>query len=351
MNSRVPQGPVRVLIVDDSAVIRGLLKRRLNEHRDITVIGTATDPFDAHDKIRALKPDVLTLDIEMPKMDGLTFLSILMARHPLPVVIMSSISTQGSAHAMEALRLGAVDVLAKPSNSAGLKSLLEELPDKVLAAAASRVGPPATGTAETGILPAVAWRSADEQRLILLGASTGGTEALCSVLSRLPADMPPILLVQHIPAHFSRTFAERLNAKCAMDVKEAEDNDAVIPGRVLVAPGGIHLTLQCLSGGHRRVVLDDGPKVYFQRPAVDRLFDSALPEARHVVAGIMTGMGRDGAEALLRLRQSGARTIGQDANSCVVYGMPRAAHEIGACESMVPLSLFSRSLLDLLIPT
>jgi len=208
-----------------------------------------------------------------------------------------------------------------------------------------RQKPTVPGPEDSGVLPPVHWREVDPQRLILLGASTGGTEALRAVLSRLPADVPPILVVQHIPAHFSRTFAERLNEECVVDVKEAEANDPVLPGRVLIAPGNMHMTLRSLPGGHRRVLLDEGPKIFFQ---VDRLFQSALSEAPHAVAGIMTGMGRDGAEALLSLRKAGARTLGQEAESCVVYGMPRAAHEIGACESMVPLNQFSRSILNLL---
>ncbi len=343
-----PQPRTRVLIVDDSAVIRSLLKRRLNQHPRISVVGAAADAFDAHDKIRALKPDVLTLDVEMPRMDGLTFLRILMARHPMPVIILSSITKEGSRQAIEALRRGAVDVVAKPAGAAELNDLFEDLPEKILAAAAAQV----TAIDPETILPrpphVPRWEDIDPDRIILLGASTGGTEALRTVLSSLPADVPPILVVQHIPAAFSGAFAERLNDLCAMEVKEAKHHDLVIPGRVLIAPGGFHMSLHRSSASELRVELDTGAKIRFQRPAADRLFASAVSEAPHVIAGIMTGMGDDGAEALLKLRQAGARTIGQDEASCVVYGMPRVAHALGACEAMVPLSDFARMLLNLL---
>lgn len=344
---KVPS-PVRVLIVDDSAVIRSMLKRNLERDPRIEVVGTAINPFDAHDQIRDKQPDLVTLDIEMPKMDGLTFLKILMERHPMPAVVMSSISQKGSAQAIEALRHGAVEVLAKPSGVEELSKLLETLPDTIVEAAAAKVGKTqATASPDKGVMTPVDWRARDAQQLILLGASTGGTEALTQVIRQLPADCPPILMVQHIPAHFSRAFADRLDQCCDLGVCEASDGMLIEPGQVYVAPGGYHMVLDNRRES-RKVRLTQTSPVCYQRPAVDVLFRSALPAASHVTGGILTGMGKDGAAGLLQLRQAGAQTLGQDEASCVVFGMPKAAQDLGACERMVSLNDFAPTLLRMI---
>jgi two-component system chemotaxis response regulator CheB len=341
---------IRVLVVDDSAVVRKLVSEALAADPQLEVVGTAIDPYVARDKIVALAPDVITLDLEMPRMDGLTFLRILMEQRPLPVVVMSSLTQNGSEHALEALRIGAVDVLGKPSGAYSFGDLGPQLVAKVKAAAGARLrpfratvppmpvvsrvsGPPADGETAAGERPRGPPRS-----LILLGASTGGTEALRAVLTRLPAGLPPIAIVQHIPAVFSRAFANRLGQLCAFPVAEAKDGDLLLPGRALVAPGNFHMLVQRL-GNHLRVRVTDGPAVWHQRPAVDLLFKSAADAGvgPQVVAGVLTGMGKDGAEGLLRLRSSGAATFAQDEASCVVYGMPRVAWECGAAQRQVTL--------------
>lgn len=358
---------IRVLIVDDSAVVRKLVTDALRADPEIEVVGTAIDPYAARDKIKELKPDVLTLDLEMPRMDGLTFLRILMEQHPMPVVIMSSLSQRGSDYALEALRLGACDVLGKPAGSYSFGDLGPQLIARIKAAAGARLSrrpPPAPAsspasagsaatTAATSAAPASAPRppvsaapfrpqprliAPSARQIILLGASTGGTEALREVLTRLPAGLPPIAIVQHIPPVFSKAFADRLSTQCAFEVREAVDGDRLQPGLALVAPGNFHLMLQW-QGDHYRARVTGGPQVWHQRPAVDLLFKSAADcgAGPHAVAGILTGMGKDGAEGLLRLRELGAITFAQDEASCVVYGMPRAAWENGAAQRQIPL--------------
>jgi two-component system, chemotaxis family, protein-glutamate methylesterase/glutaminase len=376
---------IKVLVIDDSAVVRKLVTEALGADSEIEVVGTAMDPYLARDKIVQLKPDVLTLDIEMPRMDGLTFLKIIMEERPLPVIIMSSLTKEGSHHAMEALRLGAVDVLGKPGGSYSFGDLGPQLIARVKAAAVARlrrpsavrqappfapVSAPAASRPVPSATPPVPApprppvrapspapvrvplqsiadaRRHHPRRLVLLGASTGGTEALREVLTHLPGDLPGIAIVQHIPAHFSRAFAERLNASCAFEVREAVDGDRLVPGLALVAPGNFHMLLQ-FSGDHYRVRVVDGPMVWHQRPAVDMLFKSALDAGPHAVAGILTGMGKDGAEGLLRLRERGAMTFSQDEESSVVYGMPRAAWECGASQRQLPLHRIASHLVDL----
>jgi len=326
------------LIVDDSAVVRRLAGETLSADPEIEVVGTAADPYEARDQIGRLAPDVLTLDLEMPRMDGLTFLGLLMAQRPLPVVIMSSLTTRASEFALEALRLGAIDVIGKPSSATLLGEMGPQLIAKVKAAARARVRPiPASVAAVTPVAEQAA-RRPDPRAAILLGASTGGVEALREVLAALPADLPGIAIVQHIPALFSKTFAERLDTLCALNVREAVDGDRLLPGTALVAPGNFHLLLHW-TGHHYQVRVAGGPPVWHQRPAVDLLFKSAANTgiARYCVAGVLTGMGRDGAEGLLRLRESGAATFAQDEATSVVYGMPRAAHENGAAQAVLPL--------------
>jgi len=387
---------IRVLVIDDSATVRRMVTDALSVDPEIEVVGTAMDPYIAKDKIIALKPDVLTLDLEMPRMDGLTFLRILMERHPIPVVIMSSLTQPGSQQALEALQNGAVEVLGKPSSSYSIGDLGPQLVLKVKAAAQARLrgasivtpstpapapappvvapppGPlvaattvppppvppavprPAAGIAPfqriLGLQPAarppiVGGPPPGSRKLILIGASTGGTEAIREVLQRLPGNLPPIAIVQHIPATFSKAFADRLNSLCQMEVREAKDGDEFRPGLALVAPGNFHLMVQ--RQGSRYVArVAGGPAVWHQRPAVDILFKSAVEfAAPHTVAVLLTGMGKDGAEGLLQLRQRGARTYAQNEESCVVYGMPRAACELGAAERMVPLDRMHEAIL------
>lgn len=366
-----PPRKIRVLIVDDSAVVRKLASDALASDPDIEVVGTAVDPYMARDKLRELSPDVLTLDLEMPRMDGLTFLRLLMERRPMPVIVMSSLSQRGSEYALEALRLGAIDVLGKPSGSYSFGSLGPQLIAMVKTAAAARVRalpptPPVPATHAAPAAPAAAptappassrpftspfrpaapkapidparLRQLDPRNLILLGASTGGTEALRDVLTHLPGNLPGIAIVQHIPAMFSKAFADRLNTLCALEVREAVDGDRLAPGTALIAPGNFHMMLQW-AADHYRVRVVDGPPVWHQRPAVDLLFKSAADcgAAPHAVAGLLTGMGKDGAEGLKRLRDKGATTFAQDEASCVVYGMPKAAWECGAAQIQVPL--------------
>lgn len=357
---------IRVLVIDDSAVVRKLVTEALAADPEIEVVGTAMDPYIARDKIVQLKPDVLTLDIEMPRMDGLTFLKIVMQERPLPVIIISSLTKAGSHHAIEALRSGAVDVLGKPNGSYSFGDLGPQLILKIKAAAIAKlrrpsptispfgrgkattetpntrspVGTPSHSKTPIPRPPLQVLGSPSQhspRRVILLGASTGGTEALREILSSLPGDLPGIAVVQHIPAHFSRAFADRLNAICAFEVREAIDGDKLYPGLALIAPGNYHMMLQWSGDGYR-VRIADGPMVWHQRPAVDMLFKSAADLAGpHAIAGVLTGMGKDGAEGLLRLKEKGATTFAQDEDSSVVYGMPRAAWENGAAQRQVSL--------------
>ncbi len=329
--------PIRVLIVDDSAVVRRLVTAALRAEPDIEVVGTAVDPYVARDRIQELQPDVLTLDLEMPRMDGLTFLQILMAQRPMPVIVMSSLTKAGSDHALEALRLGAFDVLGKPAGTYSFGDLGPPLIARIRAAASARL--------RVGVSAAVrpppgraATRRIGPRDIILLGASTGGTEALRELLTALPDGLPGIAIVQHIPAMFSNAFAVRLNQLCAFAVREAVDGDRLEPGLALVAPGGFHLLLQW-NTNHYRARVVNGPPVWHQRPAVDLLFKSMADgvAARHVVAGVLTGMGRDGADGLRRLRDGGATTFAQDEATSVVYGMPRAAWENGGAQRQLPL--------------
>lgn len=394
--------PIRVLVVDDSAVVRRVVQDTLANDPEIEVVGTAVDPYFARDKILETNPDVLTLDLEMPRMDGLTFLRILMKERPLPVIIMSSLTQAGSHYALEALRLGAVEVLAKPGSSYSIGDLGPKLVQKIKAAALARPRPAAEDSAPAAPPPrattsvaaaaapapvappspvppaptvALPRRSAPPRsealtsaraiaapplsavpdlrrhharRIVLLGASTGGTEALRELLVRLPADIPPMAIVQHIPPTFSRAFAERLNACCQFEVREARDGDVLAPGLALVAPGDQHLTVKW-DGARYIARVVGGPMVWHQRPAVDVLFKSAVePAGPHAIAGILTGMGKDGAEGLLALRERGARTFSQDEDSCVVYGMPRAAWELGGSEIQVSLARMPQLLVGLI---
>jgi two-component system chemotaxis response regulator CheB len=342
---------IRVLIVDDSAIVRKILTEALSGEPDLEVVGSAPDPYVARDKILSLKPDVLTLDIEMPRMDGLTFLKKLMHFHPMPAVIISSLAQPSCRAAMEALELGAVEVLAKPGGPYSVGDLRSSLATKIRSAAAARVGqtPALAGNAASMAAPGHAAPIAapgtagrvrpapSRDAVIAIGASTGGTEAIAAVMTRLPEATPGIVITQHIPPVFSRAFANRLNDICAVRVKEAEDGDAVEPGTALVAPGDFHMVLR-KSGGRYFVNVKPGPRVCYQRPSVDVLFLSVAEAAgRHATGVLLTGMGADGAQGLLKMRQAGARTIAQNEATCVVFGMPREAIELGAAEQVLPL--------------
>jgi two-component system chemotaxis response regulator CheB len=330
---------IRVLIVDDSAIVRKLLGEALASEPDLEVVGTAPDPYIARDKIQSLRPDVLTLDIEMPRMDGLTFLKKLMRFHPLPVVVISSLAQASSKTAIEALQCGAVEVLGKPGGPYSVGELRRELPHKIRSAAAARVARAPSEPAPTPKQPLPApVQAPDPSALIAIGASTGGTEAIREVLTRLPEACPGIVVVQHIPAVFSTAFANRLNDLCRIRVKEAADGDAVVPGQALIAPGNFHMTLR-KRGNQYRVAVQDGERVCYQRPSVDVLFDSVAQAAGPDAIGvILTGMGADGAQGLLRMKRTGARTVAQDEASCVVFGMPREAIRLGAVDHILPLA-------------
>jgi two-component system chemotaxis response regulator CheB len=346
-----PNGRIRVLVVDDSAIVRKILTEALSGQPDLEVVGTAPDPYIARDKILALEPDVLTLDIEMPRMDGLTFLKKLMHFRPMPVIIISSLAQASCQTAMQALSLGAVEVLAKPGGPYSVGELRLELASKIRAAAASRVRPtvPVDRAAPTAP-PRLAASQWTPSTVIAIGASTGGTEAIAGILPRLPQGVPGIVITQHIPAGFSRAFATRLNQMCAFEVKEAEEGDAVHPGRALIAPGDFHMLLRKSADGYR-VAVKTGPRVCYQRPSVDVMFSSVAESAgAHAVGVLLTGMGSDGAQGLLKMRQTGARTIAQDEASCVVFGMPREAIRAGAAGRVVALPGIPQAILSAVPP-
>jgi two-component system chemotaxis response regulator CheB len=328
---------IKVLVVDDSAVVRQVLTRELSKADGIAVVGSAMDPYIARDKILDLQPDVLTLDIEMPRMDGLTFLEKLMKHHPMPVIVVSSLTPQGSATAMRALELGAVEVVAKPGSAYSVAELTTSLVDGIRAAASVKCLKREPLKVVKPHHEHVQAMIATTHKILAIGASTGGTEAIREVLTRLPQNTPGTLIVQHMPEHFTKSFADRLNQTCPMEVREACNLDPVVPGVALLAPGNHHMILR-RSGARYHVEIKDGPRVHHQRPAVDVTFHSVAQYAgANAVGVILTGMGADGAEGLLAMRQAGAHTIGQDEASCVVYGMPKEAAKAGAVEVVAPL--------------
>jgi two-component system, chemotaxis family, protein-glutamate methylesterase/glutaminase len=338
--------PIRVLVVDDSAVMRQLLSNLLSDDPEIEVIGTAPDPHVARERIKALNPDVITLDVEMPHMDGVTFLRKIMALRPMPVVMISSLTQAGAEITLEALEIGAVDFIAKPTADMAhaMAELATELQSKVKAAARTHVG-------RRHPLPApnkVAQRQQRRptEKILFIGASTGGVEALKVVLMGLPADCPATLVTQHMPPRFTAAFAERLNRECPMAVSEARHDEIIEPGHVYIAPGSHHLEL--VRHGKRNLCsLSDGPPVSGHRPSVDVLFRSAARVAGKMAVGvILTGMGKDGAEGLLELRQAGAMTLGQDEESSLIYGMPRVAFERGAVMRQCSLAHMADAILD-----
>ena len=325
---------IKVLVVDDSAIVRKIFAEELSKYPDIEVVGVAPDPFVARDKILSLKPEVLTLDIEMPRMDGLTFLRKLMKHYPLPTIIVSSLTPKGGKMTLEALDIGAVDVIAKPGASYTVGDMSSQLADKIRAAARERVVKREPKDVEAEPIRALSQTS---YKVIAIGASTGGTEALKAVLTRMPPNSPGILVVQHMPANFTAAFAERLDGMCQIRVKEARDNDSVTPGNALVAPGNFHMLLR-RSGARYYVEVKTGPMVHHQRPAVDVLFKSTAKYAgANAIGVILTGMGSDGADGLLEMKQMGAGTIAQDEKTCVIFGMPKEAIKLDAVDKVVPL--------------
>ena len=345
---------IRVLIVDDSAVVRQTLRDVLQSDPEIEVIGTAGDPFVAAERISEQVPDVITLDIEMPRMDGLTFLKKIMSQHPIPVVICSSLADEGTQSTFKALEYGAVDIITKPRM--GTKQFLEEsrvlICESVKAAAAARMNalkPSQTVepklTADAILSPATHAMVETTEKVVVIGASTGGTEALKTLLEALPADTPGIVIVQHMPELFTRAFANRLDSLCAITVKEAETNDSVIRGRALIAPGNHHMLLK-RSGARYYVEIKDGPLVCRHRPSVDVLFRSAARYAgQNVVGVILTGMGDDGARGMLEMKQAGAVNLAQDEATCIVFGMPKEAIKLGGVDKVMPLPAIAGAIL------
>jgi len=337
---------IKVLVVDDSAMVRKVFSEELARDPQIQVVGTAPDPYVARDKIVQLEPDVLTLDVEMPRMDGLTFLRKLMKYHPMPVIVVSSLTPRGGEMAMEALEVGAVDVMCKPGEAYTVGEMSRDLIDKIKAAVHSRV-PQRTAAVQEPVQPRPTLLRTT-LKIVAIGASTGGTEALKEVLTRFPPNAPATVVVQHMPQAFTRAFAERLNGLCAVEVREAISGDTLRPGLVLIAPGNEHMMLQ-RSGAVYSVLVKDGPRVHHQRPAVDVLFRSVARFAGpNSIGVILTGMGADGAEGMLEMRQAGARTIAQDEASCVVYGMPKEAVAAGAVERVAPLPRITDEILAML---
>jgi len=353
----------RVILVDDSAIVRQVLQAQLSRQPGIEVVATAADPFAAREKILELKPDCVVLDIEMPRMDGLTFLKKLMKFHPVPTIICSSITPKGCTLAVECLEAGAFEVVSKPGGNFSVGDVATRLaeliraathaPKQAIAAAAATVP---VLTAVNALTPAkpkmlpTAFRPGLSDRLIAIGTSTGGTEALREVLSALPIDVPPIVMVQHMPEGFTKAFADRLDRLCKIAVKEAEDGDALIPGRALLAPGNRHMRLVRDGGGASSkwiVRVADGPRVLRHKPSVEVLFESCAQYAgKNAMGIIMTGMGNDGATGLLSMRKAGALTVGQDEPSCVVYGMPREAALCGAVQVVSPLDRIAKAITD-----
>ena len=378
-------GRIRVVVVDDSALVRSILKTVIDAQPDMQCVGVAQDPYVAREIIRELNPDVITLDVEMPRMDGLDFLEKLMRLRPMPVVMVSTLTERGAETTLRALELGAIDFVAKPrlGVAQGLQELTTEIAEKIRIAARARVSrragmAPAAGSAtgasasngpasltsgmtRTGSAPGGAagpaspiaasqgaariYSRVSTEKIIAMGSSTGGTEALREVLSMMPADGPAVMITQHMPPGFTRNFADRLNTLCRMRVKEAEDNERVLPGHAYIAPGGRQMRVR-RSGANYMVQIDDGPPVNRHKPSVDVLFRSVAEQVGKNAIGVMlTGMGRDGADAMRVMRDAGAWNLAQDEASCVVYGMPREAVAAGAVEEIVPLNKIAEHIL------
>lgn len=345
--------PIKVLIVDDSAIVRKIFTQELSKHEDIEVIGTAPDPFVARDKIVQLKPDVITLDIEMPRMDGLSFLRKLMKYYPIPTVIVSSLTPRHSEMALEALECGAVEVMAKPGGAYSVGDMSVQLVEKIRSAVSARIpalkdkmsGSPSIPAVKPVLSVACPALKQTTHKVIAMGASTGGTEALKTVLTQMPPNSPGIVVVQHMPPRFTTAFAERLNGLCRIEVREARDGDSVMPGLALIAPGNLHMVLK-RSGSRYFVEIKNGPLVCHQRPSVDVLFHSVAKYAGANSLGvILTGMGKDGARGMLEMQQAGSYNIAQDEASCVVYGMPKEAVRQGGVQEVASLEQIPAAIL------
>lgn len=339
---------VKVLIVDDSAVVRNIFTKELSYDPEIEVVGTAPDPYVARDRIVKLKPDVITLDIEMPRMDGLTFLRKLMKHYPIPTIVVSSLTAKGGDLALEALNEGAVEVMCKPGASYTVGDMALTLTEKIKAAAKvdlkNTVRNSLTVYSKTINKLSL---SKTTNKLVAIGASTGGTQAIQYILTEMPVNAPGIVIVQHMPERFTKSFADRLDTICDIQVKEAEDSDRVIPGRALIAPGNMHMLLK-RSGATYYVEVKKGPLVKRQRPAVEVLFNSVAKYAGNNAIGvILTGMGSDGCSGLLKMKESGAETLAQDEKSSVVFGMPCEAIKLGAANKIVSLNDMPREILNL----
>lgn len=336
---------VKVLVVDDSAMVREILTRGLALDPGIEVVGSASDPYIARDKILKFSPDVLTLDVEMPKMDGVEFLRRLIPQYPIPVVMVSALTQNGKQITLDALEAGAVDFVTKPSTDVarGLNEMLADLREKVKVSARATVRVKTDSLKETTKFRKVSYNALPEStdKVIAIGASTGGTEAIKNVITRFPATMSGVVIVQHMPAGFTKMFAERLNELCEMTVKEAESGDRIMPGRVLIAPGDFHMIVK-RSGGFYHVECYKAEKVCGHRPSVEVMFNSVAQNVgSNAVGVILTGMGHDGADAMSAMRIAGARTIAQDEATSVVFGMPKEAYKRGGAEKLVPIHMIA----------
>ncbi len=335
---------IKVLIIDDSAMVRKVFTQVLNDEQDIEVVGTAPDPIIGRDKIVYLKPDIIILDIEMPKMDGLTFLKKLMKHYPLPVIIVSSLVAQGSKIALEAVESGAMEVLKKPGTSFSVKDMGEQLVEKVRAVSKAKLRKSNITNVNKPEIKKVESHMIFTKKIVAIGASTGGTEAIKNVLIRLPDEVPPILMVQHMPEGFTAAFAERLNSLCGFEVREAKNGDKLQKNLALLAPGNKHLVLKKDSGYY--VEVKDGPLIHHQRPAVEVLFKSVAKYAgKDAIGVILTGMGKDGAEGMLNMKNAGAYTIGQDERTSIVYGMPKEAYQMGGVSKVLPIEKIAEEIM------
>ncbi len=345
---------IKVLVVDDSAVIRKILSSSLNKYKDIEVIGTAPDPFVARNRILQLKPDVITLDVEMPRMDGITFLNKLMTHYPIPTIMVSSLTQKGCDATLKALEVGAIDFVAKPTSRFGndVENVIGELYTKIKYASKVKVKNRPKRANGNGNHPQTKESNytvfKGTNKVIFIGASTGGTEALKDVLIKMPPNSPAIAIVQHMPEMFTKAFAERMNSLCSISVKEGKNGDSLVQGQAIIAPGNYHMSIK-RNGAMYRIETNQNAPIHHQRPAVDVLFDSAAKYVGpNAIGVIMTGMGSDGATGLLNMKESGAKTIAQDQDSCVVFGMPKEAIKLGAADKVVPLNTIPANILSFL---
>lgn len=352
MNNTVPERKIKVLIIDDSALIRSVLKEVINSFPDLEAVGAAANPLQAREMIKTLNPDVLTLDVEMPEMDGLTFLEKLMRLRPMPVLMISSLTERGSEAALRSLELGAVDFLPKPKLGIveGIQEYADEIAQKIRVAYGTKIRPRVQDAhASITALPALGNRISTTEKIIVVGSSTGGTEAIKEFLIRMPPDAPGILIAQHMPEAFTKSFANRLDSLCKIKVVESEGNERILPGHAYIAPGHSHLLLK-RSGANYMTELSQAAPVNHHRPSVEVLFRSAAQYAGKNVIGVMlTGMGKDGAIGMLEMRQAGAYNLAQDEASCVVFGMPREAIAVGAVDEVAPIQEMTQRVLNRLM--